>query len=147
MKGITMVKKAVLAYSGGLDTSVIVRWLIETYDCEVVCFAADVGQKEELTGLKEKAINTGASKIYIEDLREEFLTDYVFPTMQAGAIYEHKYLLGTSFARPIIAKGQVEIADINTGVDCLLRARASNAASDPCTGRRCLNERPCGTRR
>lgn len=104
------VKKVILAYSGGLDTSVIVRWLIETYDCEVVCFAADVGQKEELTGLKEKAINTGASKIYIEDLREEFTRDFVFPALRANAIYEGTYLLGTSLARPLIAKKQIEIA-------------------------------------
>ncbi len=104
------VKKVVLAYSGGLDTSVIVRWLIETYDCEVICFAADVGQKEELTGLKEKAINTGASKIYIEDLREEFARDFVFPALRANAIYEGTYLLGTSLARPLIAKKQIEIA-------------------------------------
>jgi argininosuccinate synthase len=104
------VKKVVLAYSGGLDTSVIVRWLIETYGCEVVCFAADLGQKEELTGLKKKAINTGASKIYIEDLREEFARDFVFPALRANAIYEGTYLLGTSLARPLIAKRQIEIA-------------------------------------
>jgi argininosuccinate synthase len=104
------IKKVVLAYSGGLDTSVIVRWLIETYGCEVICFAADVGQKEELTGLKEKAINTGASKIYIEDLREEFARDFVFPALRANAIYEGTYLLGTSLARPLIAKRQIEIA-------------------------------------
>jgi argininosuccinate synthase len=104
------VKKVVLAYSGGLDTSVLVRWLIETYKCEVICFAADLGQKEELTGLKEKAINTGASKIYIEDLREEFARDFVFPALRANAIYEGTYLLGTSLARPLIAKRQIEIA-------------------------------------
>ncbi|PKN67672.1 MAG: argininosuccinate synthase [Deltaproteobacteria bacterium HGW-Deltaproteobacteria-12] len=103
-------KKVVLAYSGGLDTSIIVRWLIETYKCEVICFAADLGQKEELTGLKEKAINTGASKIYIEDLREEFARDFVFPALRANAIYEGVYLLGTSLARPLIAKRQIEIA-------------------------------------
>jgi argininosuccinate synthase len=104
------VKKVVLAYSGGLDTSVIVRWLIETFNCEVVCFAADVGQKEELTGLNEKALNTGASKCYIEDLKEEFVRDFVFPALRANAIYEGTYLLGTSLARPLIAKRQVEIA-------------------------------------
>ncbi len=105
------VKKVVLAYSGGLDTSIIVPWLIENYGCEVICYTADLGQQEELDGLEEKAIKSGASKIIIEDLREEFLTDYVFPTLQAGAIYERKYLLGTSFARPLIAKRQVEIAE------------------------------------
>lgn len=104
------IKKVVLAYSGGLDTSVIVRWLIETYGCEVVCFAADVGQKEELDGLEAKAINTGASKCYIEDLREEFVRDFVFPALRANAIYEGTYLLGTSLARPLIAKRQIEIA-------------------------------------
>ncbi len=104
------VKKVVLAYSGGLDTSVIVRWLIETYRCKVICFAADVGQKEELHGLKEKAIQTGASKIYIEDLKEEFARDFVFPALRANAIYEGTYLLGTSLARPLIAKRQIEIA-------------------------------------
>ena len=104
------IKKVILAYSGGLDTSVILRWLIETYKCEVVCFAADLGQKEELSGLKEKAINTGASKIYIEDLQEEFARDFVFPALRANAIYEGTYLLGTSLARPLIAKKQIEIA-------------------------------------
>ena len=106
------IKKVILAYSGGLDTSVILRWLIETYKCEVVCFAADLGQKEELSGLKEKAINTGASKIYIEDLQEEFARDFVFPALRANAIYEGTYLLGTSLARPLIAKKQIEIAKI-----------------------------------
>jgi argininosuccinate synthase len=104
------VKKVVLAYSGGLDTSVIVRWLLETYQCEVVCFAADVGQKEELDGLEAKAIKTGASKIYIDDLQEEFARDFIFPALRANAIYEGTYLLGTSLARPLIAKRQVEIA-------------------------------------
>ncbi|HEU18396.1 MAG TPA: argininosuccinate synthase [Deltaproteobacteria bacterium] len=104
------VKKVVLAYSGGLDTSVIVRWLIDVFDCEVICFAADVGQKEELDGLEEKAINTGADKIYVDDLREEFVRDFVFPSLRANAIYEGTYLLGTSLARPLIAKRQIEIA-------------------------------------
>jgi argininosuccinate synthase len=104
------IDKVVLAYSGGLDTSVILRWLKETYGCEVICFAADVGQAEELGGLEEKAHNTGASKIYIEDLREEFVRDYVFTALKANAVYEGVYLLGTSLARPLIAKRQVEIA-------------------------------------
>ena len=104
------VKKVVLAYSGGLDTSVIVRWLVDTYGCEVVAFVADVGQEEELDGLKEKGINSGASKVIIEDLREEFVRDFVFPMLRADAIYEGGYLMGTSIARPLIAKRQVEIA-------------------------------------
>lgn len=103
-------EKIVLAYSGGLDTSIMIPWLKETYDCEVIAMAADVGQGEELDGLNEKAIKTGALKIYIEDLREEFVTDFIFPTLKAGAVYERDYLLGTSFARPLIAKRQVEIA-------------------------------------
>lgn len=107
------VKKVVLAYSGGLDTSVIVPWLRNNYqNCEVVCFCADLGQEEELQGLEEKALKSGASKLYIRDLREEFLNDFVFPTMQAGAVYERDYLLGTSFARPLIAKHLVEIAEL-----------------------------------
>ena len=104
-------KKIVLAYSGGLDTSAIIPWLKETYDYEVIAMAADLGQGSELKGLKEKAIKSGASKIYIEDLRKEFITDYIFPTIKAGAVYEKKYLLGTSFGRPLIAKRQVEIAE------------------------------------
>jgi len=104
------IRKVVLAYSGGLDTSVIVRWLRETYKCEVICFAADVGQQEELEGLREKAINSGASKIYIEDLTDEFARDFIFPALRANAVYEGVYLLGTSLARPLIAKRQVEIA-------------------------------------
>ncbi len=104
--------KVVLAYSGGLDTSVIVPWLRNNYgDCEVVCFCADLGQKEELDGLEEKAIASGASKLYIRDLRAEFLTEFVYPTLQAGAVYEREYLLGTSFARPLIAKHLVDIAE------------------------------------
>lgn len=112
------VKKVVLAYSGGLDTSVIVKWLLETYQCEVVCFAADVGQKEELDGLEAKAIKTGASKIYIDDLQEEFARDFIFPALRANAIYEGTYLLGTSLARPLIAKRQVEIAALE-GADAV----------------------------
>jgi len=106
------VKKVVLAYSGGLDTSVIVPWLIENYGCEVITVTANLGQYEELEGLEEKAVASGAVKAYVEDLREEFLVDYAFPTMMAGAVYEWEYLLGTSFARPIIAKRQVEIAEL-----------------------------------
>ena len=102
--------KIVLAYSGGLDTTIIIPWLKENYDCDVIAVAADVGQGEELEPLNEKAIRSGAAKIFIEDLTEEFVTDYIYPTLQAGAVYEHKYLLGTSFARPIIAKRLVEIA-------------------------------------
>jgi argininosuccinate synthase len=112
------VKKAVLAYSGGLDTSIIVKWLLETYNCEIICFAANLGQEEELDGLEEKAIRTGARKCYIEDLREEFITKYVFQAIKANAIYENRYLLGTSLARPVIAKKQVEIA-LAEGADAL----------------------------
>jgi argininosuccinate synthase len=108
MKG--SLKKIVLAYSGGLDTSVILRWLIETYDCEVVAFAADLGQEEELEGLDEKAKATGASKLYVEDLREDFVNNFVFPALRANAVYEGNYLLGTSLARPLIAKAQMDIA-------------------------------------
>ncbi len=104
------VKKVVLAYSGGLDTSIIVKWLLDTYDCEVIAYAADVGQAEELKGLKEKALKTGASKIYIEDLREEFARDFIFFAIKANAVYEGSYLMGTSIARPLIAKRQIEIA-------------------------------------
>lgn len=103
-------QKIVLAYSGGLDTSIIIPWLKENYDCEVIAVAGDVGQGKELEPLNEKAIKTGASKIYIEDLKEEFITDFIYPTLKANAVYENKYLLGTSFARPIIAKRLVEIA-------------------------------------
>ena len=104
------IKKVVLAYSGGLDTSILVKWLREQYGCEVIAYTADVGQEEELDGLEAKAIKTGASKIYIEDLREEFARDFVFFAIKANAIYEGTYLLGTSIARPLIAKRQVEIA-------------------------------------
>ena len=112
------VKKVVLAYSGGLDTSIIVPWLRENYGCEVICFCANLGQGEETNGLEAKALASGASKLYLEDLREEFLLNYVFPTMQAGAVYERKYLLGTSMARPLIAKRQVEIAE-KEGADAI----------------------------
>jgi argininosuccinate synthase len=120
------VNKVVLAYSGGLDTSVIVPWLRNNYGgCEVICFTADLGQEEELDGLEAKAIASGASKLYIRDLREEFLNEYVFPTMQAGAVYEREYLLGTSFARPVIAKHMVEIAEIE----------GADAVAHGCTGK------------
>ncbi len=105
------VKKVVLAYSGGLDTSVIVKWLIETYGCEVVAFVADLGQAEELEGLKKKGEESGASKVYLEDLKEEFVRDFIFPMLRANAIYEGSYLMGTSIARPLIAKEQVKIAE------------------------------------
>ena len=103
-------EKVVLAYSGGLDTTIIIPWLKENYDCEVIAVAVDVGQGEELEPLNEKAIKSGASKIYIEDVREEFVTECIWPTLQMGAVYEGEYLLGTSFARPVIAKRLVEIA-------------------------------------
>jgi len=120
------VQKVVLAYSGGLDTSVIVPWLKNNYDhCEVICFTADVGQQEELEGLEEKAIASGAAKLIVSDLREEFLKDYVFPTMQAGAVYERDYLLGTSIARPLMAKKMVEIAE----------AEGADAVAHGCTGK------------
>jgi argininosuccinate synthase len=102
--------KIVLAYSGGLDTSVMLRWLKERYNCEVICYCADVGQGEELAGLEEKALRSGASKLYVEDLREEFVRDYVWTAVKANAVYEGVYLLGTSLARPVIAKRQIEIA-------------------------------------
>ncbi len=112
------VKKVVLAYSGGLDTSVIVHWLKDKYNCEIICFTADLGQEDELTGLEAKALASGASKLYVRDLREEFLTDFVYPTLKAGAVYEREYLLGTSFARPLIAKHLVEIAELE-GADAI----------------------------
>src|SRR5437879_1163026 len=102
--------KIVLAYSGGLDTSVILRWLKENYQAEIIAFCADIGQEEELEGLEEKALRTGASKCYIDNLQEEFARDFIFPMIQAGAIYEGQYFLGTSIARPLIAKRMVEIA-------------------------------------
>jgi argininosuccinate synthase len=112
------VKKVVLAYSGGLDTSVILKWLIETYGCEVIAFAADLGQGEELEGVREKALKTGASEVFIEDLREEFVKDFIFPMLRANAIYEGTYMLGTSIARPLIAKKQIDIAR-QTGADAV----------------------------
>ena len=117
--------KVVLAYSGGLDTSIIIPWLKETYGCEVIAVCGNVGQKDELEGLQEKAIKTGASKLYIEDLTQEFVDDYIFPTIQAGAIYEGKYLLGTSFARPLIGKRLVEIA----------KKEGADAICHGCTGK------------
>ncbi|MEN4100226.1 MAG: argininosuccinate synthase, partial [Anaerolineaceae bacterium] len=110
------VNKVVLAYSGGLDTSVILPWLIENYGCEVICYTADVGQGAELSGLEEKAYACGASKIIIEDLQDQFARDYLFPYIRSGAVYEGKYLLGTSVARPLIAKRQAEIA-LQEGAD------------------------------
>lgn len=110
MKAKTAPKKIVLAYSGGLDTSVILAWLKDTYSCEVIAFCADIGQKEELNGLEEKGKSTGASKVYIQDLRLEFARDFIFPAIRGNAIYEMRYLLGTSLARPLIAKAMAEVA-------------------------------------
>ena len=113
------IKKVVLAYSGGLDTSVIIPWLKEHYNnCEVIAACADLGQGDELEPVHDKALKTGASKCYIMDLKEEFISDYVWPTVKAGAVYEKKYLLGTSFARPLIAKKLVEIAE-KEGADAI----------------------------
>ena len=112
-------KKVALAYSGGLDTSIIVPWLRENYDCEVVAVCGDIGQgDDELAGVEEKAIKSGASEVYVADMKEEFVRDYVWPMVRSGAIYEHKYLLGTSIARPLLAKKQVEVA-LKTGCDAL----------------------------
>ncbi len=120
------IKKVVLAYSGGLDTSIIIPWLKENYDnCEVIAVAGNVGQGQELKGLEEKAKKTGASKLYIADLTKEFVEDYIFPTVKAGAVYENRYLLGTSFARPVIAKKLVEIA----------LAEGADAICHGCTGK------------
>jgi len=105
-----MVKKIVLAYSGGLDTSVAIKWLIEKYKAEVIAFCANLGQGEELAPVREKALNTGASKVYVEDVREEFITEYIFPMLRMNAVYEGVYMLGTSIARPLIAKKQIDIA-------------------------------------
>ena len=120
------IKKVVLAYSGGLDTSIIIPWLKENYDnCEVIAVSGDVGQGTELDGLEEKALKTGACKLYVLDLKKEFVEDYIFPTMQAGAVYEDKYLLGTSFARPVIAKAIVDIA----------KKEGADAICHGCTGK------------
>lgn len=105
------IRKVVLAYSGGLDTSVILKWLVETYKCQVIAFAADLGQGDELADVRKKALDSGASKVYIEDLQEEFVKDFIFPMLRANAVYEGSYMLGTSIARPLIAKKQIEIAD------------------------------------
>ncbi|HEY6348519.1 MAG TPA: argininosuccinate synthase [Candidatus Angelobacter sp.] len=113
-----MHEKVVLAYSGGLDTSIIIPWLKENYDCEVIAMIADVGQGDDVDQVAEKAYTTGAVKVHVVDLRKEFLTDYVFPALRAGAVYEHKYLLGTSLARPVIARHQVEVA-LNEGATAL----------------------------
>jgi argininosuccinate synthase len=120
-----MPKKVVLAYSGGLDTSIIIPWLKENYDYDVIAMVGDVGQGDDIEAVVKKAYDTGASKVIVEDLREEFLTGYVFPALKAGAVYEHKYLLGTSLARPVIAKHQVEVA---------LREGAT-AVAHGCTGK------------
>lgn len=117
--------KVVLAYSGGLDTSVIIPWLKEHYECEVIAFAADVGQPDDLSGVEEKALASGASKAYVVDLKDEFIREYVFPTLRAGAVYERKYLLGTSMARPVIAKHQVEVAKLEN----------AGAVAHGCTGK------------
>src|SRR5687768_14318777 len=121
-----MPRTIVLAYSGGLDTSIIVPWLIENYDARVVCVAADIGQgTAELSGVREKALASGAAECYIEDLREEFVADFIYPTLRAGAVYNRKYLLGTSMARPLIARRQVEVA----------RRVGADALAHGCTGK------------
>src|ERR1700683_1300875 len=117
--------KIVLAYSGGLDTSVLLSWINEKYDAEMIAFCADIGQEEELRGLEKKALKTGASRIYIDDLQEEFARDFIFPMMQAGAVYENQYFLGTSIARPLIAKRMIEIA----------RAEKADAIAHGATGK------------
>jgi len=119
------VKKVVLAYSGGLDTSVILRWLVETYDCEVIAFVADLGQGEELGPVRAKAKKTGASKVYVEDVKDEFVRDFIFPALKANAVYEGSYLLGTSVARPLIAKKQIEV----------VRKEKADAVSHGATGK------------
>src|SRR5450755_4585209 len=120
-----MREKVVLAYSGGLDTSIIIPWLKENYDCEVIAVIGDVGQQEDLEAARQKALATGASTAVVEDLREEFVCEYIWPTLRAGAVYEHTYLLGTAMARPVIAKRQAEIA-LQLGADGL---------SHGCTGK------------
>ncbi len=120
-----MPKKVVLAYSGGLDTSIIIPWLKENYGCEVIAMIGDLGQREDLQAARKKALATGASAAYVEDLREEFITGYIWPTLRAGAVYEHKYLLGTSFARPLLAQRQVELA----------RKIGADALAHGCTGK------------
>src|ERR1700726_1039301 len=117
--------KIVLAYSGGLDTSVILRWLQQDYQAEIIAFCADIGQEEELEGLEAKALRTGASKCYIDNLQEEFARDFIFPMFQASALYENQYFLGTSIARPLIAKRMVEIA----------RAEKAQAVAHGATGK------------
>src|ERR1700719_1059017 len=117
--------KIVLAYSGGLDTSIILRWLKENYNAELIAFCADIGQEEGLASLEDKALKTGASKFVVEDLREEFARDFIFPMFQAGALYENQYFLGTSIARPLIAKRMVEIA----------RAEKADAIAHGATGK------------
>jgi len=119
------VKKVVLAYSGGLDTSVILRWLVETYDCEVIAFVADLGQGEELGPVRAKAKKTGASKVYVEDVKDEFVRDFIFPALMGNAVYEGSYLLGTSIARPLIAKKQIEV----------VRKEKADAVSHGATGK------------
>src|SRR6267378_1272824 len=120
-----MPEKIVLAYSGGLDTSIIIPWLKENYACEVIAMIGDVGQQEDLEAARRKALATGASSASVEDLRDEFVTQYIWPALRAGAVYEHKYLLGTSMARPVLAKRQAEIA-LETGAD---------AVAHGCTGK------------
>jgi argininosuccinate synthase len=121
----TPIRKIVLAYSGGLDTSVILKWLVETYGCEVIAFVADIGQGEEIKPVREKGLRTGASKVIVEDLRQEFVRDFVFPCLKANAVYEGGYLLGTSMARPLIAKGQMAVA----------KAAAADAVAHGATGK------------
>ncbi len=119
------INKVVLAYSGGLDTSIIVPWLKENYNCQVICFAANVGQEEEMDGLEEKALKSGAEKLIIRDLCEELASEYLFKLLRSGAVYEKRYLLGTSIARPLIAQNQVEIA----------HQEGADAVAHGCTGK------------